>query len=73
MRQVSPMTMTRREIERRLQAMEARLGSYAKPQKAQIPAWLVEDLRGQGVRFHADGCIDWQSANWNAGWRGKDA
>jgi hypothetical protein len=39
----------------RLKALEMRLPDQAKPRKALLPEWLMEDLRQQGVRFDASG------------------
>jgi hypothetical protein len=45
----------RQRMNLRLKALEKWLPDGAKPHKALLPEWLMEDLRQQGVRFDASG------------------
>jgi hypothetical protein len=47
--------MTRSGLQRRLKALEAKSPDPTEPQKALVPAWLVEEAGKQGVRLDASG------------------
>jgi len=47
--------MTRSGLQQRLKALEARSPDPTEPQKALVPAWLVEEAGKQGVRLDASG------------------
>jgi hypothetical protein len=51
----------RRNLHRRLSALEATLGDEEAPRKAFLPEWLMESLKRDGVRFTEAGLIDRES------------
>jgi hypothetical protein len=50
-----------RNLLRRLTALERRLGPQEAPPKSVLPAWLIVELRAQGVSFDHDGRPDMKS------------
>ena len=48
----------RRDLIRRLEALEGRLIEGARPWKSMLPAWLLEDLVNKGARLTARGDLD---------------
>jgi hypothetical protein len=48
----------RRDLIRRLEALEGRMLEEARPRKSGLPAWLLEKLVNQGARLDARGQLD---------------
>ena len=55
--------MMRRHLYARLKALEDRAPEAAKPPKAVLPGWLVEDLGKHGVCFDGSGRPDMTSVS----------
>ena len=46
----------------RIRELERQLGAREKPKKAPLPAWLVADLKLQGITIYAKGVPDLKRA-----------
>ena len=47
-----------KQLQSRLKMLEQQLSQTAAPTKSVLPAWLVEQLQGQGIPFTSEGRPD---------------